>query len=157
MAVVGLITAKFANAQNIDTWTPESLKAHFGAASAQYVAGKIKTITFSAGPKGNFHGDQCFELILEVLRGAKDNPDLTGNTPNVDFGDTVWVDHETGCVITVVKPFHFIVTKDGVVVLTAHQLRVSSSSLSTILVRRSSLFALRATQRKNDHVPDNVR
>jgi hypothetical protein len=39
-------------AQNINSWTPQNLKAHFGAATAQYVHGKIETITFSAGPHG---------------------------------------------------------------------------------------------------------
>jgi hypothetical protein len=92
-AVVGLPLA--AQAQNIDSWTPKTLKTHFGAASAQYDGATIKTVTFSAGPNGNFHGDQCFELILEVLRGSE-----ADYHSNIDFGDGIWVDHQTGCTIT---------------------------------------------------------
>ena len=44
------------------------------AVCAKYVGGRIRKITFSAGPNGNFHGPQCFGLILEVLRGDKENP-----------------------------------------------------------------------------------
>jgi hypothetical protein len=123
-AAIGMAT--IANAQNINSWTPQNLKAHFGAATAQYVHGKIKTITFSAGPHGNFHGPQCFRLILEVLRG----PDAT-NYDNVDYGEGgegPWVDHETDCVITMddttgpLQTWHFTVTKNGSVVLTAQMI-----------------------------------
>jgi hypothetical protein len=114
-----LVSAITASAQNIDSWTPQSLKAHFGAASAKYVGGRIRKITFSAGPNGNFHGPQRLELILEVLRGDKENPDLHGRrTPNVDFvDDSLWIDRETGCTITQYtspgKSWEFTVTKEG--------------------------------------------
>jgi hypothetical protein len=62
--------------QNIESWTPQSLTDSFGAdaVSAKYVDGRTRNITFSAGPHGSFHGDQCFGLILEVLRGDKESP-----------------------------------------------------------------------------------
>jgi hypothetical protein len=115
--------------QNIESWTPQSLTARFGAdaVNAKYVGGRIRNITFSAGPHGNFHGDQCFGLILEVLRGDKENP--IGEDSNLEFDNDngIWVDHETGCTIRAgtldgkpTKSFAFFVTQGGSVVLTAH-------------------------------------
>jgi hypothetical protein len=52
----------------------EGEKTSVKAVCAKYVGGRIRKITFSAGPNGNFHGPQCFGLILEVLRGDKENP-----------------------------------------------------------------------------------
>jgi hypothetical protein len=123
LLAIGMAT--IANAQNIKSWTSQNLKAHFGAASAQYDHGKIKTITFYAGPHGNFHGPQCFELIVEVLRGPN------GDDKNVDYGENgegPWVDYETGCIITMdneTRPgvaWHFTVTKNGSIILTAEMI-----------------------------------
>jgi hypothetical protein len=40
------------------------------ATHLKYVDGKVKIITF--GPTTHFHGLECFDLILEILRGANE-------------------------------------------------------------------------------------
>lgn len=121
LAFIGLITA--IHAQNIESWTPQSLEARFGAAHIKYVGGKVKTITF--GPTKHFHSDLCFDLILEVLRGAKEASVLNASDPNLETTETVWTDHKTGIVINQLQGFVFVAVKvsdltNGSVVLTAH-------------------------------------
>jgi hypothetical protein len=122
--IIGLIPAA-AHAQNINSWTRQSLKDRFGTTHVKYVGGKIKTITF--GPTKHFHGDLCFNLIVEVLRGPSDVP-----SPNVGYPDleitndyTVYIDHKTGIVINQLQGFVFVAVKgsditNGSVVLTGH-------------------------------------
>ena len=47
----------------------EGEKTSVKAVCAKYVGGRIRKITFSAGPNGNFHGPQCwiFEVLVEIM------------------------------------------------------------------------------------------
>jgi hypothetical protein len=104
---------------NINTWTSRSLIARFAAGDVKYVGGEIKTITFSNGSH-SIHGDQCKDLILEVLRGNKNDPDLYDKTkiPNVDYTETGFMDHVTGCILYF-DAGQYYVKKDELTVLIA--------------------------------------
>lgn len=123
MAAAALMLAVTAHAQNIDSWTPATLKEHFGSlVNARFKGTQIKTVTFTASRERGFHGPECLGLILDFQRGATDSYEYTSD---VDFDDdTAWVDHKTGCTITQYvfsdKPWRFTVTRDGVMVLQAH-------------------------------------
>lgn len=106
-AFIGLITV--APAQDIESWTPQSLQARFGATAIKYVGGKVRTITF--GPTKHFHSDLCFDLILEVLRDANEASVFNATDPNLETKETVWLDHKTGVLINQLPGFVFVAVK----------------------------------------------
>jgi hypothetical protein len=132
MLLILMVLASAANAhgQDIDSWTPKSLKARFGEVHVKYVDRKIKTITL--GPINHFHGPQCLGLILEVLRGPNDipNPKVEDLNLEITNDDSVWTDHKTNVTINQLQGFVFVAVKstdvtkpglsNGSVVLTAH-------------------------------------
>jgi hypothetical protein len=125
------LTAIATQAQDINSWTPQSLKARFGELThVKSVGGNIKTITF--GPLNHFHGPQCMDLILEVLRGTSYAPNPKVQIPDLEEtnDDSIWVDKKTNVTINQLQGFVFVAVKstdvtkpafsDGLVVLTAH-------------------------------------
>jgi hypothetical protein len=87
----------------------------------------ITRITFSKFEDHNFHGGECYSLILEVLRGS-DGAELNGDSiPGVTIVDThennlgmpIWKDSQTGCEIHWVGDFRFKVTRNGKTIMTA--------------------------------------
>jgi hypothetical protein len=95
----------------------------FAAWLVESMNGTIKSISFTKQDPHTFHGGECFCLIVGVLRGPgapgvqPDDPTITVlNKGNL----LVWVDHLTGYSIENGEDgFHFTVSKDGVVQLTA--------------------------------------
>lgn len=89
---------------------------------------QITRVTFSKFEDHNFHGGECYTLILEVLRGS-DGSELGGaSIPGVaikddksnSLGMPIWEDSQTGCSIKWTGNFRFTVTRNGRTVLTAH-------------------------------------
>lgn len=133
LLVIGVATC--ANAQDINGWTTKNLKKLFGTpAIITYAHGKIKTVTFPAGPHGEFHGPDCFEIILGFLRGPNADPTHEDDVDVGKYGEGPWVDPETGCTITMDHSYdaigtklppvswHFTATKNGATILTAEMI-----------------------------------
>lgn len=89
---------------------------------------RITRITFSKFEEQNFHGGECYALILEVLRGS-DGTDLGGDkipgltvieTNENDIGSPIWKDDRTGSEIHWIGDFQFKVTRNGKTIMTAY-------------------------------------
>ena len=129
MAIASLTVADYARAKIPNTWTREKLINLYGsrAVNVERTGSEISSISFIKQDPHNFHGGECFCLILQVIRGREfthselSQHQLPGINV-VDKGhDTIWEDSETGCSIDSGEDgFHFTVTQNGRLILTAY-------------------------------------
>jgi hypothetical protein len=82
-------------------------------------SGQIVQITLTKHEPQTFHGGECYDIILTVLRGAE-LPVGTDGIPGVTIDGGVWKDSVTACDVAETGDFQFTVTQNGKVVLTAH-------------------------------------
>ena len=129
MAIASLIIADYAKAQIPNTWTREQLISLYGsrAVSVERTGSQISSISFVKQNPHSFHGGECFCLILQVIRGRRFTQSELSQSqlPGINIvdkgNDVIWNDSETGCSIDSGEDgFHFTVTKNGQLVLTAY-------------------------------------
>ena len=145
-AIASLAIAPRIQAQIPNTWTRERLIQFYGfrGVEVEYQGSQIKSISFIKQDPHNFHGGECYSLILGVLRGPGGNIDADDNgvkgitvTDSGDGSNFIWHDSVTGCEISSggKDGFHYTVTRDGSMVLTASLIFGQYSSEFKLKVR----------------------
>jgi len=111
-------------AQIPSTWTQEKLKKIYdGPAAIVFSKSRIGSITFTKKEPESFHGGECFDLILTVLRGPgaavlkADDPDIKVT----EKGEVItWTDRLSGYSVTqAAEGFNFTARRNGKVTVTA--------------------------------------